>query len=52
MFLAAEKLHAPQALRAGLVDAIVEDPLAAALELAPFHSGCIGNGWSTPFRRA
>ena len=32
MFLAAEKLHAPQALRAGLVDAIVEDPLAAALE--------------------
>jgi len=35
MFLAAEKLHAPQALRAGLVDAIVEDPLAAALEAAP-----------------
>ena len=32
MFLAAEKLHAPQALQAGLVDAIVEDPLAAALE--------------------
>jgi enoyl-CoA hydratase len=35
MFLAAEKLHAPQALRAGLVDAIVKDPLAAALEAAP-----------------
>jgi enoyl-CoA hydratase/carnithine racemase len=35
MFLAAEKLHAPQALQAGLVDAIVEDPLAVALELAP-----------------
>ncbi len=32
MFLAAEKLHAPQALRYGLVDAIVEDPLAAASE--------------------
>ncbi len=32
MFLAAEKLHAPQALRAGLVDAVVEDPLAVALE--------------------
>jgi enoyl-CoA hydratase len=32
MFLAAEKLHAPQALRVGLVDAIVEDLLAAALE--------------------
>ncbi|MFZ0914142.1 MAG: enoyl-CoA hydratase/isomerase family protein [Candidatus Korobacteraceae bacterium] len=35
MFLAAEKLHAPQALQVGLVDAIVEDPLAVALELAP-----------------
>jgi enoyl-CoA hydratase len=34
MFLAAEKLHAPQALQAGLVDAVVEDPLAAALEPA------------------
>jgi enoyl-CoA hydratase/carnithine racemase len=28
MFLAAEKLHAPQALQAGLVDAIANDPLA------------------------
>ena len=35
MFLAAEKLHAPQALQAGLVDVIAEDPLAAALEAAP-----------------
>ena len=35
MFLAAEKLHAPQALQAGLVDAIADDPLAAALQLAP-----------------
>jgi enoyl-CoA hydratase/carnithine racemase len=35
MFLAAEKLHAPQALQLGLVDAIVEDPLAAALQPAP-----------------
>ena len=35
MFLAAEKLHAMQALEAGLVDVVVEDPLAAALEAAP-----------------
>ncbi len=35
MFLVAEKLRAPQALRAGLVDAIADDPLAAALELTP-----------------
>lgn len=35
MFLAAEKLHAPQALQAGLVDAIVGDPLAAALQPSP-----------------
>jgi enoyl-CoA hydratase/carnithine racemase len=34
MFLAAEKLHASQALLAGLVDAIAEDALAAALEAA------------------
>jgi enoyl-CoA hydratase len=34
MFLAAEKLHAPQALQCGLVDAVVEDPLAAALQPA------------------
>ena len=32
MFLAAEKLHAPQALRVGLVDAVVEDPLEVALK--------------------
>ncbi len=31
LFLAAEKLHAPQALQYGLVDAMVDDPLAAAL---------------------
>jgi enoyl-CoA hydratase/carnithine racemase len=35
MFLAAEKLHAPQALQHGLVDAIADDPLAAALQPAP-----------------
>jgi enoyl-CoA hydratase/carnithine racemase len=35
MFLATEKLHAPQALQYGLVEAIVDDPLAAALQLAP-----------------
>jgi enoyl-CoA hydratase/carnithine racemase len=31
MFLAAEKVHAPQALQMGLVSAIAEDPVAAAL---------------------
>jgi enoyl-CoA hydratase len=30
MFLAAEKLHARDALRCGLVDAVADDPLAAA----------------------
>jgi enoyl-CoA hydratase len=34
MFLAAEKLHAREALRCGLVDAIADDPLAAALTVA------------------
>ncbi len=34
MFLAAEKVHAPQALRIGLVDAIADDPLKAALSFA------------------
>lgn len=34
MFLAAEKLHAPEALRIGLVDAIDDDPLCAALRLS------------------
>jgi enoyl-CoA hydratase/carnithine racemase len=31
MFLTAEKVHAPRALQIGLVNAIAEDPLAAAL---------------------
>ena len=31
MFLTAEKLHAHEALRSGLVDAVAADPLAAAL---------------------
>ena len=31
MFLAAEKLHAQDALRIGLVDAVAEDPVAAAV---------------------
>ena len=31
MFIAAEKLHAAQALRYGLVDAVADDPIAAAL---------------------
>ncbi len=30
MFLAAEKIHAPEALRIGLVDAVFENPLAEA----------------------
>ena len=33
MFLAAEKLHATKALRLGLIDAIAEDPVCAAIEL-------------------
>jgi enoyl-CoA hydratase/carnithine racemase len=32
MFVAAEKLHAQDALAVGLVDAVVNDPLAAAVE--------------------
>jgi enoyl-CoA hydratase/carnithine racemase len=31
MLLAAEKLHAPEALQVGLLDAIVQDPVAASL---------------------
>jgi enoyl-CoA hydratase/carnithine racemase len=34
MFLTAEKLHAPEALRLGLVGRLAEDPLSAALEVA------------------
>ncbi len=34
MFLAAEKLHAADALRYGLVDAIADDPVAAAFTFA------------------
>lgn len=33
LFLAAEKVHAPQALQIGLVDAIADDPVKAALSL-------------------
>ena len=33
MFLAAEKVHAPLALKIGLVDAVAEDPVKAALSL-------------------
>jgi enoyl-CoA hydratase/carnithine racemase len=33
MFLAAEKLHAARALEIGLVDAVAEDPVAAALAM-------------------
>ena len=32
MFVAAEKIGAPQALRIGLLDAIAEDPVAEALQ--------------------
>jgi len=31
MFLAAEKLHAEEALRFGLIDAVADDPLTAAI---------------------
>ena len=34
MFLAAEKVHPPRALQIGLVNAVAEDPLAAALKEA------------------
>ncbi len=34
LFVAAEKLHARQALAFGLVDAVVDDPVSAALHLA------------------
>jgi enoyl-CoA hydratase/carnithine racemase len=34
MFLAAEKLHAAEALRIGLVDAVVADPVAEAVQRA------------------
>jgi enoyl-CoA hydratase len=34
MFCAAEKLHAQQALRIGLVDEVADDPVAAALRCA------------------
>lgn len=34
MFLTAEKLHAPEALRIGLVDRIADDPVATALHVA------------------
>jgi hypothetical protein len=36
VFLAAEKLHARDALRHGLIDAIANDPLAVAL--LPFEN--------------
>jgi len=33
MFVAAEKLHAAEVLRIGLVDAVVDDAVAHAVEL-------------------
>jgi len=38
MFLAAEKVHSAQALQVGLVDALADDPVAAALDV-PRSSG-------------
>jgi enoyl-CoA hydratase/carnithine racemase len=35
MFLAAEKLHAREALRYGLVDGVTDDPLTAAIQQLP-----------------
>jgi hypothetical protein len=34
MFCAAEKLHAHEAVTVGLVNAVAEDPVAAALAMA------------------
>ena len=34
MFLTAEKVHAPEALRIGLIDRIADDPLTTALQVA------------------
>ncbi len=42
LFLAAEKLHAPQALQYGLVDAVVDDPLAEALAATPWTNATFG----------
>ena len=39
MFLAAEKLHAQEALRLSLIDAIAEDPVALAREVASRNHG-------------
>lgn len=39
MFLAAEKLHAQEALRLSLIDAIAEDPVALAREVASRNYG-------------
>jgi enoyl-CoA hydratase/carnithine racemase len=41
MFLAAEKLHAREALRYGLIDAVADDPLAAALRLSEYSSDLV-----------
>jgi enoyl-CoA hydratase len=38
MFIAAEKLHAKEALRIGLLDAIVDDPIAEALRRTSMSS--------------
>jgi enoyl-CoA hydratase/carnithine racemase len=35
MLLTAEKLHAQEALKIGLIDAIADDPIVAALEALP-----------------
>src|SRR5215471_12135831 len=40
MFVAAEKLHAAQALRIGLVDAVAEDPIAEAVK-------CVQSAWKS-----
>ena len=40
MFLAAEKLHAGEALQIGLVDAVVTDPVAEAVQRAQHSARC------------
>ena len=48
MFLTAEKLNAPEALRIGLVDAIEEDPLSSALLRADRIALAIAHRYAAP----
>ncbi|MCU1308535.1 MAG: Enoyl-CoA hydratase/isomerase [Acidobacteriaceae bacterium] len=50
MFLAAEKVHAEQALEIGLVDVVAESPVEAAVEWIKSHAA--RNGEIAPSRMA